>query len=77
MLKEFLQTQEIEDGCIKAQVCGKKILIDQVLIYDQHGISNEGVMDAANAIIQDANIVLKKIASPNAFIEMNSEVSYA
>jgi hypothetical protein len=34
-------------------------------------------MDAANAIIQDANIVLKKIASPNAFIEMNSEVSYA
>jgi hypothetical protein len=43
--------------------------MDQVHIYDHLGISNEGVIDAANAIIQDANIALKKIASPNAFVE--------
>jgi hypothetical protein len=47
----------------------QKNLIDRVLIYDQLGISNEGVMDATNVIIQDVNIALKKIASPNAFVE--------
>lgn len=35
-LKEFLQTwEDTEDGHVKAQVCGKQILIhDQVLIYN-------------------------------------------
>jgi hypothetical protein len=53
MLKEILQTlEETKDGYIKAQVRGKKNIIDQVLIHDQLGISCEGVVDVANVTIK-------------------------
>jgi hypothetical protein len=42
MLKDFLKTwEELEDGRIQGQVCGQEILIDQVLIHEQLGISKE------------------------------------
>ncbi len=47
----------------------KKIVIDQVLIHEQLGISFEGVVDVANATIQEAKFVLKWIACLNAFVE--------
>jgi hypothetical protein len=39
----------MEDRRILGRVCGQEILIDQILIHEQLGISKEGVMDVANA----------------------------
>jgi len=50
-------------------VHGQEILIDQVLIHEQLGISNEGVVDATNATFDEAKIALKKIVGPHAFVE--------
>jgi hypothetical protein len=42
MLEKFLHTWEsIEDGHIRVVVCGEKITIDQTLIVQQFGISDE------------------------------------
>ncbi len=46
----------------------KKIVIDQVRIHDQLGICSEGVVDVANATIQEAKFVFKWIACLNAFV---------
>jgi hypothetical protein len=59
----------MEDGHIKAQVCGTKIIIEQVFIHDQLGTSNEGVVDVTNIIIQEANIVFNKITSHDVFVK--------
>jgi len=70
LLKEFVQTwEEMEDGHIKAQVCGRKILIEQVFIHDQLGISSEGVVDATNVIIRETKIFFKRIMSSYVFVE--------
>jgi hypothetical protein len=61
--------EEIEDRCIKTQVCGKKILTEQEFIHDQLGISNKGVVDVTNVIIQEAKIVFKRITNPYVFVE--------
>ncbi len=47
----------------------QEILIDQVLIHEQFGISKEGTIDATNATFEKAKNVLKNITSP-----MNSGV---
>ncbi len=59
----------MKDGRIQGWVCGQEIIIDQVLIHEQFGISKEGTIDVANATFDEAKITLKKIASPHAFIE--------
>jgi hypothetical protein len=42
MLEKFLHAWEsIEDGHIRVVVCGEKITIDQMLIVQQFGISDE------------------------------------
>ncbi len=65
LLQDFLQTwEELEDGRIQGQVHGQEILIDQVLIHEQLGISKEGTIDATNATFEEAKIVLKNITSP-------------
>ncbi len=70
LLWDFLRTQEvIEDGKILGEVCGQEIFIDQVLIHEQLGISKEGIIDAANAIFEEAKIALKRIIRPHAFVE--------
>ncbi len=52
LLREFLHTWEyIEDGQIQAIVCGKKITINQVLFAQQFGVWDEGMVDAANALV--------------------------
>jgi hypothetical protein len=43
--------------------------MDQLLIHEQLGISSKGVVDVANATIQEAKFVLKQIACLNAFVE--------
>jgi hypothetical protein len=50
-------------------MCGQEILIDQVLIHEQLGISKEGVVDAANVTFDKTKTSLKKITSPHAFVE--------
>jgi hypothetical protein len=40
-----------------------------ILIHEQLGISNEGVVDAANVTFDKTKTSLKKIASPHAFVE--------
>jgi hypothetical protein len=68
MLEEFLHTWEsIEDGRIWVLVCGEKITIDQTLIVKQFGISAEGVVDATNALVKEAQIVLKNIVGLDVF----------
>jgi hypothetical protein len=59
----------MEDGRILGRVCGKEILIDQVLIYEQLGISKEGAIDVTNVIFEEAKTTLKRIARPHAFLE--------
>ncbi len=60
MLEEFLHICEsIKDGCIRAVVCGEKITINQTLIVQQFGVSFEGVVDVANALVKEAQIALK------------------
>jgi hypothetical protein len=39
------------------------------IIHEQLGISSEGVVDVANATIQEAKFVLKWIACLNTFVE--------
>ncbi len=70
MLRDFLQTWEaMEDGRILGRVCGQEVIIDQVSIHKQLGISKEGVVDVANATFEEAKTTLKRIASPYAFVE--------
>jgi hypothetical protein len=70
LLQEFLQMwEELKDGKIKGQMRGQEILIDKVLIHEQLGISKEGVVNVANATFDEAKVVLRKIASPHAFVE--------
>jgi hypothetical protein len=70
LLKEILQTwEDIKDGWIRAQVHGKKIVIDKVLIHEQLGISCEGIVNVVNATIQEAKFAMKRITSPNVFVE--------
>jgi hypothetical protein len=67
---KLLQTWEaMEDGRILGRVCGQEILIDQVLIHEQLGISKEGTIDATNATFEEAKITFKRIAGPHAFVE--------
>ncbi len=55
MLQDFLQTKEAtKDGRILGQVCGQKILIDQVLMHEQFRISKEAIVDAANVTFEEA-----------------------
>ncbi len=70
LLQDFLRTwEEIEDGQVRAQVCGQKILIDHILIHNQLGISSERVVDVANATFQKVKTTLRKIIGPHAFVE--------
>jgi hypothetical protein len=59
----------MRDGRILGQVHGQEILIDQVLIHEQLGISKEGTVDVANATFEEAKTALKKITRPHAFVE--------
>jgi hypothetical protein len=59
----------MKDGRILGQARGQGILIDQVLIHEQLGISKEGVIDAANATFEEAKTTLIKIVRLHAFVE--------
>jgi hypothetical protein len=59
----------MEDGRILRQVYGQEILIDQILIHEQLGISKEGVVDVAIATFEEAKTSLKRIIGPHAFVE--------
>ncbi len=59
----------MEDGRIIGWVHGQEILIDQVLIHEQFGISKERALDAINATFEKAKITLKIITGPHAFVE--------
>jgi hypothetical protein len=59
----------MKDGRILGQVCGQEILIDQVLIHEQIGISKEGAIDVVNAIFEEAKTTLKRIIGPHAFVD--------
>jgi hypothetical protein len=50
-------------------MCGQEILIDNVFLHEQLGISKEGVKNVANATFDEAKVALRKIASPHAFVE--------
>jgi hypothetical protein len=58
----------MEDGRIRTIVNGEKITIDQTLFAKQFSVSIEGTMDVANALIKEAQMALKNIVGPNAFI---------
>jgi hypothetical protein len=59
----------MEDGRIQRQMHGQEILINEVLIHEQLGISKEGTLDVANAIFDEAKTTLKRITSPHVFVE--------
>ncbi len=59
----------MEDGKILRQVHGEEILINQVFIHEQLGISKEGAVNVANATFEDAKIALKRIVGPHVFVE--------
>ncbi len=69
MLEKFLHAWEsIEDGHIRVVVCGEKITIDQMLIVQQFGISDEWVVNATNALVKEAQVAIKNIARSDAFV---------
>jgi len=57
-----------EDGRIIAKVCGENITIDQMLIAHEFGASVEGVVNAANMLVKEAQTALKNIAGMDAFV---------
>jgi hypothetical protein len=58
LLWDFLQTREAtEDGRILGWVSGQEILIDQVQIHEQLGISKEGAIDVVNVIFEEAKTI--------------------
>ncbi len=57
-----------EDGRIRIIICGEKITIDQVLIIKQFGISVEGIVDAMNTLVKEAQDAFKNIAELDAFV---------
>jgi hypothetical protein len=68
-LEEFLHTREsVEDGYTRTIVCGEKITIDQVLIVQQFGISVEGLVDATNGLVKNAQVAIKNIVGLDVFI---------
>ncbi len=68
-MEEFLHTWEsIENGGIRVVICGEKITIDQALIVKQFNVSVEGVVDATNALVKEAQIALKNIVKLDAFV---------
>jgi hypothetical protein len=65
MLWNFLQTREAtEDGRILGWICGQEIIIDQVIIHKQLGISKEGAINVANATFEEVETALKTIVGP-------------
>jgi hypothetical protein len=69
LLEEFLQTWEsTKVGCIRVVVCGEKITINQMLIAQQFGISVEGMIDATNVLVKDAQVIFKNIVRLDAFV---------
>ncbi len=72
MLEGFLWTWEsIKEGQIQAIVNSERIGINQVLIVKQFGVSIEGVVDATNALVKEAQVALKNVTGLDAF--MNKE----
>jgi hypothetical protein len=64
ILWDILWTWETtKDGRILRQVCGQEIIIDQILIHEQLGISKERVVDVANVTFEEAK-TSKRIARP-------------
>ncbi len=57
-----------KDGQIQAIINGEKITIYQTLNAKQFGVNAEGEMDAANALIKEAQVALKNIDGLNTFI---------
>jgi hypothetical protein len=58
--EDFLHTWEsIEDGHIKAIVCGEKITIEQAQITQQFGISAKGIVNVVNALIKGPELLSK------------------
>jgi hypothetical protein len=43
--------------------------IDQILIHEQLGISNEGAIDDVSATFEEAKSTLKRIVGPHVFVE--------
>jgi hypothetical protein len=69
MLEEFLHTWEsIEDRCIETIICVEKITIGQLLIIKQFGVSVEGVVDATNTLVKEAQDAFKNIVGLDAFV---------
>jgi hypothetical protein len=56
------------DGHIRTIVCDEKITIDQVLIVQQFGINVQGMVNATNALVKEAQVALKDIIGLGAFI---------
>ncbi len=64
-----MHTQEsTKDGHIRRVVCGEKITIDQALIVQQFGINVEGMVNAANALVKEAQVVFKNIIGLDVFV---------
>jgi hypothetical protein len=59
----------MKDGRILGWVCDQEILIDQVIIHEQLGISKEGTVNVANATFEEVETAFKIIGGPHAFVE--------
>ncbi len=52
----------MEDGWIQALVCGEKITINQTLIAQQFCVNVKGDIDAANALVKEAQVAFNNIS---------------
>ncbi len=57
-----------EDGYTRVVVCGEKITINQMLIVQQIGINVKGVVDAVNALVKKAQVVINNTIGPDVFV---------
>lgn len=69
LLEDFLHTWEsTEDWQIRRIICGEKITIDQVLIIKRFGVNAEGVVDATNTLVKEAQDAFKNKVGLDAFV---------
>jgi hypothetical protein len=75
LLWDFLQTWEAtKDGRILRWVHGQEIIIDQILIHEQLGISKEGAIDTTKATFEEVKTNLKELHDHMFLLRMSNEV---
>jgi hypothetical protein len=65
----FVNLGDHNGGKNSSNINSERISIDQTLIVKQFGVNIEGVMDATNALVKEAQVALKNVTGLDAFMK--------